>query len=191
MTRRLTGLVDKWNEDRGFGFIKTNTYENIFFHISEWQTHDRPKVGDEVFFVLTKENKGLKGIEVRKKDSAIEVFAKFRLGVIWYGVLLMLIGFSRLPAWVLLAYFVADILSYLMYALDKKRAYTNQWRIPENHLHILSLMGGWNGARIAQQKLRHKTQKQPFRFLYFLTILINILTVFAYVFYKPDLGRFF
>ena len=44
----------------------------------------------------------------------------------------------------------------------------------EKTLHILSFAGGWLGALIAQDKLRHKTQKQPFRAIYWLTVVINV-----------------
>ncbi|MEJ1377111.1 MAG: DUF1294 domain-containing protein, partial [Candidatus Sedimenticola sp. (ex Thyasira tokunagai)] len=33
--------------------------------------------------------------------------------------------------------------------------------------------GGWPGALIAQQKLRHKSKKQPFRVVYWFTVAAN------------------
>ena len=42
---------------------------------------------------------------------------------------------------------------------------------------ILSFLGGWPAAWLAQQRLRHKTQKQPFRQIYFCTIAFNIFLI--------------
>ena len=41
-------------------------------------------------------------------------------------------------------------------------------------LHGLSLIGGWPGALIAQQVLRHKSRKEEFRFVFWLTVVINV-----------------
>jgi len=38
--------------------------------------------------------------------------------------------------------------------MDKSAAQRNAWRTPEGTLHMLSLVGGWPGAMIAQQILR-------------------------------------
>lgn len=67
-----------------------------------------------------------------------------------------------------------SMLTYLMYAKDKRAAINGNWRVPEKTLHIFSVAGGWLGALIAQDKLRHKTQKQPFRAIYWLTVAVNI-----------------
>lgn len=61
-----------------------------------------------------------------------------------------------------------------VYAKDKRAAINGNWRVPEKTLHILSVAGGWLGALIAQDKLRHKTQKQPFRAIYWLTVAMNV-----------------
>ena len=60
-----------------------------------------------------------------------------------------------------------------MYALDKSAAKNGKWRTPERTLHIMSLVGGWPGAIIAQQKLRHKSKKNSFRFVLWITVLLN------------------
>jgi uncharacterized membrane protein YsdA (DUF1294 family) len=39
---------------------------------------------------------------------------------------------------------------------------------------MLGLFGGWPGAVLAQQWLRHKTVKQPFRQMFWLTVALNI-----------------
>jgi uncharacterized membrane protein YsdA (DUF1294 family) len=75
---------------------------------------------------------------------------------------------------VLGTYAVASAITFLVYAADKTAARKGRWRIPEATLHILALIGGWPGALIAQQLLRHKTQKQPFRFIFWITVILNL-----------------
>ncbi len=53
--------------------------------------------------------------------------------------------------------------AYLAMATDKQRAIDDQRRIPERTLLSLALIGGALGAVAAQQMLRHKTRKEPFR----------------------------
>ena len=77
---------------------------------------------------------------------------------------------KALLAW----YFVIGVVTFFVYAKDKRAAINGNWRVPEKTLHIFSVAGGWLGALIAQDKLRHKTQKQPFRAIYWLTVFINV-----------------
>jgi len=62
----------------------------------------------------------------------------------------------------------------MMYAKDKAAAQNGDWRTPESTLHVLSALGGWVGAMVAQTYLRHKSQKSEFRMTYYLTVLINL-----------------
>lgn len=71
-------------------------------------------------------------------------------------------------------YLVIGVVTLFVYAKDKRAAINGNWRVPEKTLHIFSVAGGWLGALIAQDKLRHKTQKQPFRAIYWLTVFINV-----------------
>lgn len=79
-------------------------------------------------------------------------------------------------------YALINIITFSAYAFDKSAARNGNWRIKEVHLHILSLFGGWWGALIAQQVIRHKSVKKPFLIMFSVTLLINIciLTAFLY-----------
>jgi uncharacterized membrane protein YsdA (DUF1294 family) len=65
-----------------------------------------------------------------------------------------------------------------MYAWDKRQAKQSTHkkvnRTSERTLQLLSLFGGWPGALIAQQWLRHKSQKRRFIGVLWLCILVNV-----------------
>ncbi|MDY7096250.1 MAG: DUF1294 domain-containing protein [Acidobacteriota bacterium] len=74
---------------------------------------------------------------------------------------------------ILALYLVASLITFIAYALDKRAARKGNWRTPENTLHLLALIGGWPGALTARKLLRHKTKKQPFRTIFWATVVLN------------------
>jgi len=62
---------------------------------------------------------------------------------------------------------------FALYGWDKRASQRGEWRIPEWTLHLLALAGGWPGAIVAQQVFRHKTRKQPFRTVFWVTVALN------------------
>ncbi|MEP4545921.1 MAG: DUF1294 domain-containing protein [Saccharospirillum sp.] len=81
---------------------------------------------------------------------------------------------GMVPRTLVSLYLVMSLLCYAAYALDKAAAQNGRWRIAENSLHLLALFGGWPGARIAQHRFRHKTQKAAFRRLFWVTVVLNL-----------------
>lgn len=81
---------------------------------------------------------------------------------------------DMVPRTLVSLYLVMSLLCYAAYALDKEAAQNGRWRIAENSLHVLALLGGWPGARIAQHRFRHKTQKATFRRLFWVTVVLNL-----------------
>ncbi len=79
--------------------------------------------------------------------------------------------------WYLIWVAVASLITFVMYGWDKRQAAVNGWRVPEKTLHTLSVAGGWPGAIAGQQLFRHKTQKQSFRVVFYLTIVLHIAAV--------------
>lgn len=76
-----------------------------------------------------------------------------------------------------LAYGLMSLITYAVYAVDKAAARQGRRRVPERMLHIFALLGGWPGALLAQQHLRHKSSKTRFLALFWLTVLIHMAVV--------------
>jgi len=83
-------------------------------------------------------------------------------------------------AWI---YLGLSILTFALYAGDKRAAQRNRWRTPENTLLIVGLVGGWPGAAIAQQVLRHKTKKLSFRTRFWLSVIVNVIAFVVFAWY--------
>lgn len=77
------------------------------------------------------------------------------------------------------SYFIfINLLSFCLYGYDKRAAQKGIWRVKENTLHGISVLGGWPVAIMAQKYFRHKTQKQSFRMRFYFSCLINIAITF-------------
>lgn len=63
-----------------------------------------------------------------------------------------------------------SVVTFFVYAWDKRQAKRSGWRVPESRLHLLSLLGGWPGAHLAQGWLHHKSSKGRFQRIYYWTI---------------------
>lgn len=95
--------------------------------------------------------------------------------ILFCAVLLLVLGLGRLPLAVVGAYIVVSTITFFAYYLDKMAAKNNRWRTQEKSLHLLALLGGWPGAWFAQKILRHKSRKQPFLTVFWITVFINCL----------------
>ena len=74
-----------------------------------------------------------------------------------------------------------NVLTFVLYGVDKKRAVARQWRIPEAVLLGMSLLGGCAGAFLAMQIFRHKTRHALFSMGVPIMILIHgCLVVFMF-----------
>jgi uncharacterized membrane protein YsdA (DUF1294 family) len=71
---------------------------------------------------------------------------------------------SKISSLILEIYMMISLVTFIVYAHDKPAAEKGVWRTPESTLHLLSLMGGWSGALVAQQQLRHKSRKAVTRY---------------------------
>ncbi len=76
---------------------------------------------------------------------------------------------------------VINILSFLIYGLDKLKAKYHKWRISEKTLLVLAVLGGAYGSYIAMILFHHKTRKFIFKFgIPFILILETCILVYLY-----------
>jgi len=100
--------------------------------------------------------------------------------VLFVGCYVAAEHYWHVPWWVALVYVVASLVTVIAYAFDKSRARRGGQRVPEGTLNLLAFAGGWPGAILAQQTLRHKTQKASFRRKFWVAVVANILLFLAF-----------
>lgn len=66
------------------------------------------------------------------------------------------------PANIATALIAINFCAFAAFGLDKARAETGAWRISEDRLLRLALIGGTPGAYAGRALFRHKTRKQSF-----------------------------
>ncbi len=80
-----------------------------------------------------------------------------------------------------LGYAAFSVITFVVYALDKRAAVKQQRRTPELTLHLLELCGGWPGAFCAQRLIRHKNAKTSFQIIFWLIVLLHIAAWVAWL----------
>ncbi len=73
-----------------------------------------------------------------------------------------------------------NIITFLLYGLDKQKARQRRWRIPEKVLIGFAVIGGSVGAYTGMKVFRHKTQKKKFSIGVPLIFLIQIGLLFYF-----------
>jgi uncharacterized membrane protein YsdA (DUF1294 family)/cold shock CspA family protein len=195
---RFEGQLKSWTDDRGFGFIEPDQGgQEIFVHIKSFPPGSgRPKLAQRLSFEVALNPQGKKRAEnvrlVRatlrrtpmRRDTpaqwgtasyfAIPAFAAIYLGLaVAWGV----------PRQIAALYLGASVVCFLAYAFDKSAARSGGWRTSESTLLLLGLVCGWPGAILAQQLLRHKSNKASFRSAFWGSVVMNIsaLIVFSWM----------
>ena len=174
---RLSGKLRSWNDERGFGFIEpAQGGKDIFVHIKAFPPGTgHPTIGQVLTFEV---EFGLNG---KMRAHSVHYLANNRapktsraespaswtlpklLAIPAFASVCLYVA-SRWPVSpiVLVVYIGLSLLTFLAYAVDKSAAINGRWRTPEKTLHLLSVAGGWPGALLAQQLLRHKCSKPSF-----------------------------
>lgn len=63
---------------------------------------------------------------------------------------------------IIYALFVLNLITFIIYGIDKFKAKKAKWRISEATLILLAVIGGSIGAWLGLQVWRHKTQHKKF-----------------------------
>ena len=74
-----------------------------------------------------------------------------------------------------------NVLTFIVYGVDKWKAKRGRWRVPEATLMGLAALGGSVGAWLAIQLFRHKTQKKKFRYGVPALFVLQVAAVLFYL----------
>lgn len=198
----VAGKIVQWNEEKGYGFIQTQALaEPIFFHASTLIAREYTPQPDEAVTVKARydaDKKRWQATEVSSATRAQHVAAQQKRGntlirpmqnkLIWaipIALIYLIVLYTQAPK-LALSNLIVSLIALALYAWDKRCALAQSSRIPETSLHAVALLGGWAGALIARYLFRHKTQKQPFVSLFWLTVILNIAAT-AYFIYTGSL----
>jgi uncharacterized membrane protein YsdA (DUF1294 family)/cold shock CspA family protein len=200
---RFDGTLTSWNDDRGFGFITpAQGGDEIFVHIKAFPAGTgRPQLQQWLSFEVETGPKGKRAKDVqfiasgassrRRPPSERQLRAQTGTATLFaipafVLVYLVTAVLWRPPLWTAAVYLVVSVVAYIAYAMDKSAAQRGGQRTPENALHALALAGGWPGALLAQQFLRHKSTKEAFRQVFWGTAALNVA---AFVLLCSPYGR--
>jgi uncharacterized membrane protein YsdA (DUF1294 family)/cold shock CspA family protein len=191
---RIDGTLKSWNDDRGFGFIEPSLGgQEIFVHIKAFETRlGRPQIGQRLTFEIEmstdgkKRAKRVQPVQVTRSTSRKRNDSPASWGTASYFaipafllVFLIVTILWRIPNWVAGLYLAASVVCFITYAIDKSAAMAGRWRVSESTLILLGLVCGWPGAIIAQQILRHKSNKASFRSAFWGSVVLNVLGFLA------------
>lgn len=73
---------------------------------------------------------------------------------------------------------IINLIAFLSMYIDKKKARYGKWRIPEQTLFILALIGGSIGSIAGMYIFRHKTKKLRFSIGFPIILILQIVLGF-------------
>ncbi len=189
------GRLIEWNDDRGFGFIEPlGGGSRVFAHVSEFpRDKRRPEALDLATYELAQDERGrprASRVCFLTATSAPHAYNVHHESAEPRGVLgavaiaAAFLGLLSLVAPPLVFGICAGASAFLfaIYYIDKTEAQRGGERVPENMLHLFAILGGWPGALVARHLFRHKTRKQPFRTIFWGTVLVNCVYLIYIVF---------
>ena len=191
---RRQGVLEDWNDERGFGFITPHAGgPRVFAHVSAFPRGQRPVRGCHVTYAESRDERNrARASEVRyltappaTRAGARGVPLALATATLFLTVVTGLVLMGDLPVVVLAFYGILSGIAFLLYRADKSAAEQGRWRTPESTLHLVDLMGGWPGALVARQVLRHKTIKQPFRTIFWITVIANCVALAWFTYGTP------
>jgi len=185
---RSKGKVISWNEDKAFGFIIPHGGgDKLFIHKNCLVNKKRtPQLQDVITYTNSKDKQGrycaidatFTGEKLKKKQANSISKLSLYLAFLFLIIMVILVTQDKAPITLFYLYVGMSFITFIIYLNDKNKAQKGSWRTSERRLHFIALIGGWPGAAIAQQLLRHKSQKLSFRFRFWLTVIINITVIF-------------
>lgn len=181
---REQGVLADWNDDRGFGFIEPVAGgRRVFVHVTAFPRGQRPAANDVVTFDVARDTRNrpvaanVLYVAGPRRQVTRGLPAALATATVFLAAVAGLVALDRVPALLLAAYGVLSMVAFGMYRADKRAAERGAWRVPEAQLHAVALLGGWPGALVARTVFRHKTAKQPFRTVFWVTVVANVVAL--------------
>jgi uncharacterized membrane protein YsdA (DUF1294 family)/cold shock CspA family protein len=185
---RREGRLVEWYADRGFGFLAPDDGgPNVFLHIKNLPKADkRLDIGQAYAFDAVLDPTGRERaenavpiiapvmVEKRAVLSYLRHVPPFLVIAAFFGIVASVASIIPVSTNWYIIYGVASFGCIIGYWIDKNAAIQKNWRISETVLLLLGLVGGWPGAIVAQEVFRHKTRKGTFRYLFWMTVAINM-----------------
>lgn len=210
---RIEGVLETWNDDRGFGFLALPYGgKPVFVHIRAFERMSaRPIAGQrftfEVELVQGDKFRAARVWPVGSAPAAAAVPSRAPrarpngrrpegrsprserrpprppswtlLAIPVFGILFAVV---KAQLWIAAVYLVMSLIAFAMYAGDKRAAQAGRWRTPERSLQLVAVLGGWPGALLAQQVLRHKNRKRDFLAVFWVAVVLNVAGLVAVAF---------
>ena len=76
---------------------------------------------------------------------------------------------------------VINLIGFVIMFIDKKRAIKKKYRIPENNLFLVALIGGSLGTTLGMEMFRHKTRHWYFKWGMPLLLVIQLILAWLMV----------
>ncbi len=79
---------------------------------------------------------------------------------------------------------IINIVAFFLMGIDKKRARTGAWRIPEKTLFLSAILGGSIGSICGMQLFRHKTKHKSFVIGMPAILIVQLILAAAYFYLR-------
>jgi uncharacterized membrane protein YsdA (DUF1294 family)/cold shock CspA family protein len=181
-----TGRIIAWDRSKGYGYVESGQ-RRLFLHIRDFaERHKVPALGDTIIFSIGTDRKGRPcavraahqndGGRIRSVHLAVLVALLIAPGIAALRVT------GKNESWFLAGWYaLASAATFAVYVFDKRRAKSGGWREPETMLHLSELAGGWPGAFLAQQHLRHKCSKLSFQVVFWFIVATHQFVAIDYL----------
>ena len=165
MSKEARGVVVTFDEQRGFGFIRSPSFaDDVFVHVSAIVDGNRNglRPGQRVRFLAEGSDRGPRAVQVHPGKVGLPPALASSLLLIGFvgltSVGLTVTGIPRVASWL----FPMNLTTLVVWTWDKHRAVRDGRRVSEAALLSLAALGGMIGAWIGVGALGHKRRKPRF-----------------------------
>ncbi|MCF7689181.1 MAG: DUF1294 domain-containing protein [Cephaloticoccus sp.] len=173
----IKGQIVTWFPAKGYGFADDGK-QQMFVHLRDFTDRVKPpEVGDAITYSIGADARGrrcAKDIRQQGYGGSLSLRDVVILAVLLMAPALVIWRKTIPELWPWFAGWIGvmSLLTFVLYAWDKRRARIGGQRTRERALQLMALLGGWPGAFLAQRLLRHKSSKRPFQILFWLIVAL-------------------